>query len=68
MSKVNVLVCGTFDIAFFIAAISAQESPKGKGIKQASALDPESDDSNDEVITPSQVASNTSPVWLSNRL
>ena len=53
-------------MAFFFSAISAQGPPKGKGKKQASAPDPQSDDSNDEVVTPSQVASNASPVWLSN--
>ena len=50
-------------MAFFFA-ISAQGPPKGKGKKQASAPDPQSDDSNDEVVTPSQVASNASPVWI----
>ena len=68
MSKVNVLVLltGVRNVAFFFSAISAQGPPKGKGKKQASAPDPQSDDSNDEVVTPSQVASNASPVWLSN--
>lgn len=52
-------------MAFFFSAISAQGPPKSKGKKQASAPDPEGDDSNDEVLT-SQVASNTSPEWLSH--
>ena len=51
-------------MAFFFSAISAQGPPKGKGKKQASAPDPQSDDSNDEVVTPSQVASNASPVCM----
>lgn len=53
-------------MAFFFSAISAKQPTKNKGKKQASAPDPESDDSNEEVVTSSQVASNTSPVWLSN--
>lgn len=53
-------------MAFFFSAISAQGPTKSKGKKQASAPDPESDDSNEEIVTSSQVASNTSPVWLSN--
>ena len=52
-------------MAFFFSAISAQKSPKSKGKKQAGAPEPEGDDSNDEVLT-SQVASNTSPEWLSH--
>ena len=52
-------------MAFFFSAISAQGSPKSKGKKQARAAELEGDDcSNDEVST-SQVASNTSPGWLS---
>jgi len=53
-------------VAFFFSAMSAKQPTKNKGKKQASAPDPESDDSNEEVVTSSQVASNTSPVWLSN--
>ena len=53
-------------MAFFFSAISAQGPSKSKGKKQASAPEPEGDDcSNDEVLT-SQVASNTSPVWLAD--
>ena len=51
-------------MAFFFSAISAQGPSKSKGKKKASAPEPEGDDcSNDEMST-SQVASNTSPVWL----
>jgi len=68
MSKVNVLVLLTRDqnVAFFISAIRAQAPPKGKGKKRASAPEPQSYDSNDEAVTPSPVASNISPVQLSN--
>ena len=53
-------------MAFFFSAISAQGPSKSKGKKKASAPEPEGDDgSNDEVST-SQVASNTSPVWLAD--
>ena len=48
----------------FSSAISVKGPPKSKGKKQASAPGPEDDDSKDEVLT-RQVASNTSPVWLS---
>ena len=65
--KVNVLelLTGVQNVAFFFSAISAQGPPKSKGKKQAGAPEPEGDDSNDEVLT-SQVASNTSPEWLSH--
>ena len=53
-------------MAFFFSVIRAQAPPKGKGKKRASAPEPQSYDSNDEVVTPSPVASNTSPVQLSN--
>ena len=53
-------------MAFFFSAISAQGPPKSKGKKQASVPDNESDDSNEEVLTASQAASNATPVWLSN--
>lgn len=53
-------------MAFFFSAISAQRPPKGRGKKQPCTAEPESDDSNDEVVTSSQVASNTSQAWLSN--
>ena len=49
-------------MTFFFSAINARGPPKGKRKKQVSAPDAESYDSNDEVITPSQVANNTSPV------
>ena len=53
-------------MAFFFSAINAQGPTKSKGKKQASTPDPESDNSNEDVVTSSQVASNTSPVWLLN--
>ena len=41
--------------------------PKSKGKKQASAPVPEGDGRNNDVLTlTSQVANNTSPVWLSH--
>lgn len=63
--NVLVLLTGVKNVAFFFSAISAQGPPKCKGKKTPSA-DPESDDSNDELITSSQVASTTSQAWLSN--
>ena len=45
--------------------MSAKGLAKSKGKKQASVPVPEGDGSNDEVLT-SQVANNTSPVWLSH--
>ena len=53
-------------MAFFFSAISAQGPPKSKGKKQASVADNESDDSNEDVETLSQAASNATPVCLSN--
>ena len=42
------------------------KGPQREGGKKSCAEDPESDDNNDEVVTSSQVASNTSQAWLSN--
>ncbi len=53
-------------MSFFFSAISAQGPQKSRGKKQPSAVEPESDDNNEELLTSSQVASNASQEWLSN--
>ncbi|KAL9960427.1 hypothetical protein ACROYT_G033882 [Oculina patagonica] len=57
---------GVQNVAFFFSAISAQGPQKSRGKKQPSAVEPESDDNNEELLTSSQVASNASQEWLSN--
>ena len=52
-------------MAFFFSAISAQGPCKSKEKKKASAPEPEGDDSSNDEVSTSQVASNTSPGWLS---
>ena len=63
--SVFVLFLFLFLFLFFFSAINAKGLPKSKGKKQASAPIPNGDGSNNEVLT-SQVANNTSPVWLSH--
>ena len=53
-------------MAFFFSAISAQGPSKSKGKKKASAPEPEGDDSSNDEVSTSQVASNTSPVWFAD--
>ncbi|KAL9954645.1 hypothetical protein ACROYT_G042210 [Oculina patagonica] len=59
-------IFGVQNVAFFFSAISAQGPQKSRGKKQPSAVEPESDDNNEELLTSSQVASNASQEWLSN--
>jgi len=61
-----ILLTGVQNVAFFFSAISAQGPQNSRGKKQPSAANPESDDNNEEFITSSQVASNTSQEWLCN--
>lgn len=60
------LFTGIRNVAFFFSAISAQGRKKSRGKKGANIEDEESDDSNDDILTSSQVASTTSHDWISN--
>ena len=64
---INCLFTGIKNVAFFFSAVSAQSRKERRGKQNANGEDAESDDeSTNDVLTSSQVASTTSQDWLSN--
>jgi len=57
---------GVRNVAFFFGAISAQSPKRRRGKKGATTEEYKSDESNDEALTSSQVASTASQNWISN--
>ena len=65
-NDVHIFSTGVRNVAFFFGAISAQGPKKSRGKKAATVEEYESDESNDEALTSSQVASTASQNWIAD--
>lgn len=65
-NDVYISFTGVRNVAFFFGAISAQGPKKSRGKKAATLEEYESEESNDETLTSSQVASTASQNWITD--